>query len=56
VFPVRYELHLYILFGRNSVFKGLNSPHCMEMTVIVGPANRNGCIILCVGNLADEEF
>jgi hypothetical protein len=25
VFPVRYELDLYILFGRNSVFKGLNS-------------------------------
>jgi hypothetical protein len=24
VFPVRYELNLYILFKRNSVFKGLN--------------------------------
>jgi hypothetical protein len=24
VFPVWYELDLYILFGRNSVFKGLN--------------------------------
>jgi hypothetical protein len=24
VFPVRYELDLYILFGKNSVFKGLN--------------------------------
>jgi hypothetical protein len=23
VFPVRYELNLYILFKRNSVFKGL---------------------------------
>jgi hypothetical protein len=23
VFPVRYELNSYILFGRNSVFKGL---------------------------------
>jgi hypothetical protein len=25
VFPVRYELNLYILFRRISVFKGLNS-------------------------------
>jgi hypothetical protein len=25
VFPVRYELDLYILFRRNSVFKGLNN-------------------------------
>jgi hypothetical protein len=24
--------------------------------VIGGPANQNGCIILCVGNLADEKF
>jgi hypothetical protein len=23
VFPVRYELNVYVLFGRNSVFKGL---------------------------------
>jgi hypothetical protein len=23
---------------------------------IVGPANQNGCVILCVGNLADEKF
>jgi hypothetical protein len=23
---------------------------------IVGPANENGCVILCVGNLADEKF
>jgi hypothetical protein len=23
VFPVRYELNFYIVFGRNSVFKGL---------------------------------
>jgi hypothetical protein len=23
---------------------------------IVGPANQNGCIILCVGNLTDEKF
>jgi hypothetical protein len=22
----------------------------------VGPANQNGCVILCVGNLADEKF
>jgi hypothetical protein len=28
--------------------------HCC--TSIVGPANQNGCIILCVGNLADEKF
>jgi hypothetical protein len=25
VFPVRYELDLYILFSRNSVFKELNT-------------------------------
>jgi hypothetical protein len=24
VFPVRYELKFYIIFRRNSVFKGLN--------------------------------
>jgi hypothetical protein len=24
VFPVRYELNLYMLFRRNSVFKGLS--------------------------------
>jgi hypothetical protein len=33
VFPVRYELNSYILFGRNSVFKGLSHIilrlHCM---------------------------
>jgi hypothetical protein len=23
---------------------------------IVGPAKQNGCVILCVGNLADERF
>jgi hypothetical protein len=28
VFPVRYELSFYMLFGRNSVFKGLT---CLEM-------------------------
>jgi hypothetical protein len=27
VFPVRYGLDLYILFGRNSVLKGLNKVH-----------------------------
>jgi hypothetical protein len=27
VFPVRYELNLYILFRRNSVFKGLIEHH-----------------------------
>jgi hypothetical protein len=26
VFPVRYELNFYILFRRNSVFKGLRRP------------------------------
>jgi hypothetical protein len=25
-------------------------------TCIAGPANQNGCIILCVGNLADKNF
>jgi hypothetical protein len=29
VFAVRYELNLYILFRRNSVFKGL-SPEILE--------------------------
>jgi hypothetical protein len=27
VFPVRYELDFYILFRRNSVFKGLKKAH-----------------------------
>jgi hypothetical protein len=27
-----------------------------EVRDIVGPANQNGCIILCVGNFADEKF
>jgi hypothetical protein len=26
------------------------------VNAIVGPANQNGCIILRVGNLADEKF
>jgi hypothetical protein len=29
----------------------------LQLPVVkVGPANLNGCIILCVGNLADENF
>jgi hypothetical protein len=28
----------------------------MTFSDIVGPANQNGCIILCVGNLAVEKF
>jgi hypothetical protein len=27
-----------------------------QIPSIVGPANQNGCITLCVGNLADEKF
>jgi hypothetical protein len=27
-----------------------------QWPTIVGPANQNGCIILCVGNLVDEKF
>jgi hypothetical protein len=26
------------------------------IVVIVGPEGQNGCIILCVGNHADEKF
>jgi hypothetical protein len=28
----------------------------LEYHSIFGPVNQNGCIILCVGNLADEKF
>jgi hypothetical protein len=34
VFPVRYELNSYILFRRNSVFKGLSR--------VYGPIKENG--------------
>jgi hypothetical protein len=29
---------------------------CVMASGIVGPANQNGCIILRVGNLADEKL
>jgi hypothetical protein len=32
VFPVRYELDLYILFRRNSVFKGLRNASTLRQT------------------------
>jgi hypothetical protein len=33
-----------------------SDPLLVFSTPIVGPANQNGCIVLCVGNLADEKF
>jgi hypothetical protein len=32
VFPVKYELNLYILFRRNSIFNGLNERTCITVT------------------------
>jgi hypothetical protein len=41
-------------------FLSIDGTKCLEEGVrfhaIVGPANQNGCIILCVGNLVDEKF
>jgi hypothetical protein len=28
----------------------------VQLLTILGPASRNGCVILCVGNLAGENF
>jgi hypothetical protein len=28
----------------------------LTITVMLGPANQSGCIILCVDNLVDEKF
>jgi hypothetical protein len=36
MFPVRYELNSYILFRRNSVFKGL----ILDLTITQVPAGR----------------
>jgi hypothetical protein len=35
VFPVRYDLNSYILFRRNSVFKGLNMIDPIPISVLV---------------------
>jgi hypothetical protein len=40
VFPVRYELNLYIVFRRKSVFKGLMS----------SPRHESAILLLNVGN------
>jgi hypothetical protein len=34
VFPVRYELNLYMLFRRNSVFKGLTITFSKKIVVM----------------------
>jgi hypothetical protein len=51
VFPVRYELNLYVLFRRNSVFKGvtlsLKVPRAVRQeSVVMGPVGfgtKNHC-------------
>jgi hypothetical protein len=48
-------------FGRIWPVCGQNEVKCTTCGMctcnhIVGPANQNGCIILRVGNLADEKF
>jgi ABC-type microcin C transport system permease subunit YejE len=42
VFPVRYELNVYILFGRNSVFKGLSKSNVYNSMPLdyVNPASQ----------------
>jgi hypothetical protein len=41
MFPVRYELNSYILFRRNSVFKGLKLLHSKAQALIFS-LNRSG--------------
>jgi hypothetical protein len=36
VFPVRYELNLYILFRGNLVFRGLNMSSCLGAKLSTG--------------------
>jgi hypothetical protein len=42
VFPVRYELNSYILFRRNSVFKGLILNILQDLNRKYGPSYVNG--------------
>jgi hypothetical protein len=45
-----------LVLGKDTVPSGRYLQTYGSNTPIVGPANQNGCIILCVGNLADEKF
>jgi hypothetical protein len=57
MFPVRYELELYIIFRRNSVFKGVNLPSgivplptcsCPDLfghTFIINVHYENNCLL-----------
>jgi hypothetical protein len=52
VFPVRYELNSYIVFRRNSVFKGLIIPPSFKFTgkersshLVATSVVQSGCIV-----------
>jgi hypothetical protein len=56
VFPVRYKLNLYIIFKRNSVFKGLSVPCLPQCTPFSTTASTVVLYTLCVSSYLPDVF